>query len=220
MELNIGIIGLGTIGSGVVNILKKNHSLIEKRSGINIQIKKACDLDQKSFEKLKLDKGIYTKNAADIINDPEIDIVIELIGGYEPARTFILKALKKGKSVVTANKAVIARHGPELFKAAKENNANIMFEAAVAGCIPIIRSLQRSYVSENFKSIYGILNGTTNYILTKINEGLTYEDALKKAQKLGFAEPDPSFDVEGKDAAQKLVILSSLAFEIKIYSSF
>ncbi len=216
MEVNIGLIGLGTIGSGVVSILKKNSSLIEKRSGIRINLKKACDRDEKAFSKLKLDKKVYTKNADDVLNDPDISIVIELIGGYEPARTFILKALKNGKSVVTANKAVIAKYGPELFNAAKENNANIMFEAAVGGCIPIIRSLQRSYVSENFKSIYGILNGTTNYILTKLNEGLSYKEALEQAQKLGFAEADPSFDVEGKDTAQKLIILSSLAFNSKI----
>lgn len=216
MEINIGIIGLGTIGAGVASILKKNSSLIEKRSGIKVHIKKACDLDEKAFSRLKLDKKVYTKKADELLNDPGIDIVIELIGGYEPARTFILKALKNGKSVITANKAVLAKHGPELFKAAKENKANIMFEAAVGGCIPIIRSLQRSYISESFNSIYGILNGTTNYILTKINEGLTYKEALEKAQKLGFAEPDPSFDVEGKDAAQKLVILSSLAFNSKI----
>ena len=216
MVVNIGLIGIGTIGSGVVRILKKNANLIEKRSGVKLNIKKICDLNHGAAKKLGIPASKLTKKADDIFNDKSIDIVIELIGGYEPARTFILKAMNKGKHVVTANKAVIAKHGPELFKAAEKNKVNFLFEAAVGGCIPIIRSLKESYVSDNINSIYGIVNGTTNYILTRMTEGMDYKEALKKAQKLGFAEANPAFDVEGKDAAQKLVILASLAFNSKI----
>ncbi|MBW2984252.1 homoserine dehydrogenase [Candidatus Woesearchaeota archaeon] len=216
MVVNIGLIGIGTIGSGVVRILKKNGKLIEKRSGVKLNLAKVCDKDHSNVKKLGLNKKILTRNINDVLNDKSIDIVIELIGGYEPARTFILKAMNKGKHVVTANKAVIARYGQELFKAAEKNNVNLLFEASVGGCIPILRALQQSYIAENINSIYGILNGTTNYILTRMNEGMSYAEALKKAQKLGFAEANPAFDVEGKDAAQKLVILSSLAFNSRI----
>jgi len=213
--VNVGLVGIGTIGSGVVKILEKNSGLIEKRTGVNIVLKKVCDLKTDSAEKLGVvDKLVNDYN--ELVGDKEIDVVVELIGGYEPARTVILSALQNGKHVVTANKAVIAKHGNELFDAAVKNKVNLCFEAAVGGCIPIIRTLQQSYVSENIKSIYGILNGTTNYILTKMKEGMSYEDALAKAQKLGFAEPDPSFDVQGLDAAQKLAILSSLAFNYKM----
>ncbi|MBW2979790.1 homoserine dehydrogenase [Candidatus Woesearchaeota archaeon] len=216
MVVNIGLIGIGTIGSGVVKILKKNSKTIEKRSGVKLNLKKVCDLNHKAAKKLGIPSSKLTKKVDDVVNDPEIDIVIELIGGYEPARTFILKAMKKGKHVVTANKAVIAKHGPELFKAAEKNKVNFCFEAAVGGCIPILKALKESYVADNINSIYGIVNGTTNYILTRMNEGMSYEEALKKAQQLGFAEANPAFDVEGKDAAQKLVILSSLSFNSRI----
>ena len=213
---NIGLVGIGTIGSGVVKILQKNAGLIEKRTGIRLNLKRICDLNLDSAKKLGLKSEQLTKNFDELINDKDIDIIIELIGGYEPARGFILKAIEHGKHVVTANKAVLAKHGAEIFAAAKKNNVNVCFEAAVGGCIPIIKSLQSSYVSEKIDSIYGILNGTTNYVLTRMSEGMGYDEALKKAQKLGFAEADPSFDVEGKDAAQKIVILSSLAFNSKI----
>jgi homoserine dehydrogenase len=216
MVVNIGLIGIGTIGSGVVGILKKNSKVIEKRSGVKLNLKKVCDLNIKAAKKLGIPSSKLTTKVDDILNDKEIDVVIELIGGYEPARTFILKAMNKGKHVVTANKAVIAKHGPELFKAAEKNKVNFCFEAAVGGCIPILKALKESYVADNIHSIYGIVNGTTNYILTRMNEGMSYEEALKKAQQLGFAEANPAFDVEGKDAAQKLVILSSLAFNSKI----
>ncbi len=216
MAVNIGLIGSGTIGSGVVKILSKNSETIEKRSGVKLNLKKVCDLKLDAAKKLGIPESKLTTKVDDILDDPEIRIVIELIGGYEPARTFILKALQKGKHVVTANKAVIAKHGPELFEAAEKNNVNFMFEASVGGCIPIIKALRESYAADNIHSIYGIVNGTTNYILTRMDEGMSYEDALKKAQEFGFAEANPAFDVEGKDAAQKLVILSSLAFNSKI----
>ncbi len=208
-EFNIGLIGSGTIGGGVVKILQKNQKLIEKRSGIKLNLKKICDL--KVNDELKLDSSIYTKNFDDLLVD-DIDIIIELIGGYSPAKDFILKALEAKKHVVTANKAVVAKYGNELFEAAKANNVQIAFEAAVGGCIPIIKTIKESYAADNITEIYGILNGTTNYILTKMESGQEYKDALKKAQELGFAEADPTFDVDGKDAAQKITILSELAF--------
>ena len=216
MEINIGIIGYGVIGEGVVKIIHENSKLIENRTGIKLNIKKVADLDLKKKRSVELEEGILTFDANEILENPEIDIVVELIGGYEPARKFILKALENKKHVVTANKAVIAKHCKEIFESAEKNNVQLKFEASVAGCIPIIRSLQQSYASEKINSIYGILNGTTNYILTRIREGMSYEDALKKAQEFGFAERDPSFDVEGKDAAQKLVILATLVYNTNI----
>lgn len=215
MEANIGLIGIGTIGSGVVKILNDNKGLIEKRTGIRLNIKKVCAVHAESAKRLGLEKQ-FTTNYEDIINDENIDIVIELIGGYEPARDIVIKALKNKKNVVTANKALLARHGKEIFNEAKNNNVNIAFEAAVGGCIPIIKTIKESYAADNIKEIYGILNGTTNYILTRMQEGMTYDKALKQAQELGFAESNPEFDVEGKDAAQKLAILSSLAFNANI----
>jgi len=212
-EFNIGLIGSGTIGGGVVKILQKNQKLIEKRTGIKLNLKKVCDL--KENKELGLDSSIYTKNYDDLLVD-DIDIIIELIGGYSPAKEFILKALEAKKHVVTANKAVVAKHGKELIEAAKANNVQLAFEAAVAGCIPIIKTITESYAADNVKEIYGILNGTTNYILTKMEAGQEYADALKKAQELGFAEADPTFDVEGMDAAQKITILSELAFNTLI----
>ncbi len=215
-EVNIGLIGIGTIGSGVVSILNKNKELIEKRTGVSVNLKKVCDLNLELGKKLGLKKEQLTKNFNDIIDDKKIDVVIELIGGYNPAKDIIIKALKNKKSVVTANKAVIAKYGNEIFEEAKKNNVNIAFEAAVGGCIPIIKAINESYAADRIKEIYGILNGTTNFILSRMEEGMSYDEALKKAQKLGFAEADPSFDVEGKDSAQKLVILASLAFNAKI----
>ncbi|MFH2027534.1 MAG: homoserine dehydrogenase [Nanoarchaeota archaeon] len=215
-EINIGLIGIGTIGSGVVSILNKNRDLIEKRTGVRINIKKVCDLNLEPAKKLGLKDNQLTKDFNELINDPEINLIIELIGGYNPAKDIILRSLKNKKHVVTANKAVIAKYGKEIFKTAKENDVNIAFEAAVGGCIPIIKSIKESFAADRIKDIYGILNGTTNYILTRMEEGMGYQEALKKAQELGFAEADPTFDVEGKDAAQKLVILASLAFNAQL----
>ena len=211
-EINIGLVGMGTIGSGVVKILSKNKDLIEKRTGIRINLKKVCDIKLDNAGKLGLKEEQLTKDYNDLINDNAISIIVELIGGYNPAKDIIIKSLKSKKHVVTANKALIAKHGKEIFEAAKENNVNIAFEAAVGGCIPIIKTIKESYAADNITKIYGILNGTTNYILTRMGEGMDYEDALKKAQELGFAEANPEFDVEGKDTAQKISILSSLAF--------
>ncbi|MFA5931441.1 MAG: homoserine dehydrogenase [archaeon] len=216
--INVALVGLGTIGSGVVEILLNNSKLIEKRTGVKIVLKNVCDLDEKRALSLGVEK-ILIKDYKKILADKEIDVIVELIGGYEPAHTIIVDSLNSGKHVVTANKAVIAKYGYELFELAQKNKVNFLFEASVGGCIPIIRTIEESYSSDNIESIYGILNGTTNFILTKMNEGLSYESALKKAQELGFAEANPSFDVDGFDAAQKLFILASLAFDAKISQS-
>ena len=210
--MNIALIGTGTIGSGVVEILNNNSELIKKRTGVDITLKKVCELDFVKAKKLGIDESLLTNDYKEILSDKSIDIVIELIGGYEPARTIILEALNAKKHIVTANKAVIAKHGKEIFETAEKNNVKINFEAAVGGCIPIIKTIRESYSTDRITAIYGILNGTTNYIISRMEEGMDYKDALKKAQELGFAEADPTFDVEGLDAAQKIVILSRLAY--------
>ena len=215
-ETNIGLIGIGNIGSGVIKILNKNKELIKERTGIKINVVKACRRDIGKAKELGLKDEQLTENYEDVINDKDIDIIVEWVGGYEPAKDIIIKALKNKKNVVTANKAVIAKYGKEIFEQAKQNKVTIAFEAAVAGCIPIIKTIKESYAADNIKGMYGILNGTTNFILTKMEQGLSYAEALKKAQELGFAEPDPAFDVSGKDAAQKLVILACLAFDARI----
>lgn len=214
--MKIGLVGLGTIGSGLVKILNTNKELITKRTGNDIVLKKVCDLNLERAKQLGLSDNELTKDYTQILNDPEIDLIVELIGGYSPAKDIIIQALKNKKHVVTANKAVIAKYGKEIFDEARKNNVTVGFEAAVGGCIPIIKTIRESYAADNIKQIYGILNGTTNFIITRMEEGMSYADALKKAQELGFAEANPEFDVEGKDAAQKLVILAELAFNSRI----
>jgi len=215
--INIGLIGLGTIGTGVVSILTKNSRLIEDRLGIPVRLAKIADLDIKSDRGIEIDKGILTTNAEEILNDPGIDIVIELIGGYEPAKGFILRALNNGKHVVTANKALLAKSGEEIFGMADRKRAAIGFEASVGGGIPIIRSLREGFVANNIESIYGIVNGTGNYILSKMtDEGGDFSDILKKAQDKGYAEADPTLDIEGIDSAHKIVILALLAFGTRV----
>ncbi len=215
-NVNVGLIGLGNIGSGVVEIIQSNADLIQKRTGVGISIVAACSRSKDRAAALGIDPKIHTTDYRQVIANPEVTVVVELVGGYEPARTIILDAINAKKHVITANKAVLAKHGYEIFEAASKNGVNVLFEASVGGCIPIIRTIEESYSSDNIESIYGILNGTTNYILTRMAEGMSYEEALGKAQQLGFAEADPSFDVEGKDASQKLSILASLAFDARI----
>ncbi|VVB75583.1 Homoserine dehydrogenase [uncultured archaeon] len=216
VELGIGLVGAGNIGSGVVEIILKNAALIEKRTGVRLILARVCDKNSLCVEKFGVSKSIFTSDYKELIADKKVNVVVELIGGYEPAHTVIVDALNAKKHVVTANKAVIAKFGYELFELAQNKGVNILFEAAVGGCIPIIRTIEESYSSDKIKCVRGILNGTTNFILTKMSAGMEYADALKKAQELGFAEADPSFDVEGKDAAQKATILASLAFDAKI----
>lgn len=211
--INLGLIGFGTVGKGVVEILRENADVIQQRLGAVLNLKKIADLDIETDRGIEVDKSILTKDAGEILNDPEIDIVIELIGGFEPAKKFILQAFDNGKHVVTANKALLAKHGEEIFSRAHEKSLNIGFEASVGGGIPIIHSLKEGLVANNFLSLCGIINGTGNYILTKMtNEGGEFNEVLREAQDKGYAEADPTFDVEGIDSAHKIVILASIAF--------
>ena len=216
--INVGLIGFGTIGSGVVNILQDNSKIIKERLGITLQLLRIADRDIESKREATPAKDvIFSQDASDVINDPEIDIVIELIGGYEPAKTFVIDALKKGKRVVTANKALLAVHGDEIFKVASETGNDIGFEASVGGGIPVIKALKEGLAANNLKTIDAIINGTANYILSEMtNKGLDFAPVLKSAQELGYAEADPTFDIEGVDSAHKLAILASLAFGIKV----
>ncbi|HHW21630.1 MAG TPA: homoserine dehydrogenase [Clostridiaceae bacterium] len=211
-QVNIGIIGLGTVGTGVARILLEQKELLKTRSSLTYNLKSISDLDWNRDRNLDLSQVYCTTNAHEILDDPDINIVVETIGGYEPAFSFISKALKNRKHVVTANKALIATKGMELYKIAQENDVDLLFEASVGGGIPIIKGLREGLVANRFESIYGILNGTTNYILTKMHrEGLDFADALKEAQRKGFAEANPTLDISGGDAAHKLAILGSIA---------
>ena len=206
----IAVLGYGTVGSGVVEVLEKNSASIEKKAGEKIEVKSVLDLRDFPGDPIQ-EKIVHDVEL--IINDAEIDVVVEVMGGVEPAFTFVKKALAAGKSVCTSNKALVAAHGPELLEMAKKNQLNFMFEASVGGGIPIIRPLNQSLTADEINQITGILNGTTNYILTKMSrEGSAYEEVLKEAQELGYAERNPEADVEGFDACRKIAILTSLAF--------
>jgi homoserine dehydrogenase len=216
-EIKIGLIGFGTVGAGVVRILQENASLITQRLGGEIRLHKIADIDLKRDRGVQVPKEILTTDAEAVLADPDIAICIELVGGIEPARTFILKAMEAGKHVVTANKALLALHGAEIFAAAQKYGVKIGFEASVGGGIPIIRSLREGLVANRITSIFGILNGTSNYILTRMTqEGKRFQEVLTEAQQLGYAEADPSLDVAGIDAAHKLAILATLAFGIRV----
>jgi len=211
--IQAGLIGFGNIGSGTVKLLMENGGLIEQRLGTRIVIRKIADLDLKTPRPVAVDRKILTRDARAILNDPEISIVIELVGGYEPAKSFILEAIRQGKHVVTANKALLATHGDEIFKAAEQRGVNIGFEASVGGTIPVIKTLRESLAANRIRSVFAILNGTTNFILTKMSdEGKNYKMVLREAQQLGFAEADPTFDVEGIDTAHKLGLVLALSY--------
>ena len=213
--IKIGLIGLGTIGTGVAKTLLENESLIEDRLGFSLSLKAIADLDIEKDRGVNIPRGMLTTNTNLLIDDPEIDIIVELIGGTEPARTFIINALKKGKHVVTANKALLATHGKELFDAAQTYGKDLYYEAAVGGGIPIIKTLREALIANNYTFIYGILNGTCNFILTEMSEkGSTFQEALAKAKELGYAESDPTLDIEGIDAAHKLALVTSLAYGV------
>jgi homoserine dehydrogenase len=212
-EIKVGLIGFGTVGAGVAKILQKNSSPIEKRLGAKIKLKRVADIDLKTDRGVKLKLGVLTRSPEDVIDDPEIDIVIELVGGIEPAKTFILKAIRNQKHIITANKALLALHGDEIFREAHRFGVDVNFEASVGGGIPLIRSIKEGLVANRIESIFGILNGTSNYILSKMtDEGRKFDEVLKEAQRRGYAEADPSYDIEGIDAAHKLSILIRLAF--------
>ena len=212
-EIRVGLIGFGTIGSGVVKVLQRNAALIEKRMGARLVLKKIADIDIVSDRGVKVRPGLLTKNVEEVLRAPDIDIVMELIGGVEPAKTFVLHAIRNKKHVVTANEALIALHGDEIFNAAHRFGVDIGFEASVGGGIPLIRSIKEGLVANRIHSIFGILNGTSNYILSKMtDEGKSFKEVLREAQAKGYAEANPTYDVEGIDAAHKLTILIRLAF--------
>ncbi len=197
--VNIGLIGFGTIGSGVVETLNKNLDLLEKKVNKKVKLKKVVDLDISTDRGVNISPEILSTDINDILEDPEIEIVIELIGGYQPALEFILRAMENGKHVVTANKALLAKHWDEILSSAKKNHVRICFEASVGGGIPLLQPLNESLAANNIESIYGIINGTANYILTKMSEeGRNFDDVLKEAQEMGYAESDPTFDIEGR----------------------
>jgi len=222
--INIGIIGFGTVGTGTARILLQKSREIARRVGFPLILKRVADIDTKRDRGMRLPEGILIKDSNAILNDPEIDIVVELIGGIHPAKEIILKAIKNGKHVVTANKALLATSGHVIFNAAKREGIEIGFEASVAGGIPIIKIVRESLIGNNVQSIFGIINGTSNYILTKMTEeGIDFSTALEDAQRLGYAEADPTLDIEGIDSAHKLSILATLSFGIpfsfkKIYT--
>lgn len=212
--IGIGLMGLGNIGAGVWQIIQMNQERLYQETGYKIEIKKVLVKDVHKARAVDVPSQLITTNPMDLLEDSSIDVIIELIGGINPAKEYILKSLQNGKHVVTANKAVIASHGDELMEAARINKVYFYYEGSVAGGIPIIESIKESLAANMIDEIKGIVNGTTNYILTKMSlEGLEYEYALKEAQEKGFAEADPTSDVDGFDAAFKLSILSSLAFQ-------
>ncbi|MGZ3536167.1 MAG: homoserine dehydrogenase, partial [Thermodesulfobacteriota bacterium] len=212
-EIKVGLIGFGTVGSGVGRILQKNSRLIEKRMGARLVLKRIADMDLKTDRGVKLSPGVLTRKTEEVIEDREIDIVIELVGGIEPAKTFILRAIRNKKHIVTANKALLALHGDEIFREAQRFGVDVNFEASVGGGIPLIRSIKEGLVANRIDSIFGILNGTSNYILSKMtDEGRDFKEVLSEAQEKGYAEADPTYDIEGIDAAHKLAILIRLAF--------
>jgi len=212
-KINIGLIGLGNIGCGVVKILQQRKSLLSQKIGIEIIIKRICDKDLGRKRDISIDRNLLTSNVNEIIDDPQIDIVVELIGGLSPAKEFILASLKKGKHVVTANKALLAKCGNELFQEASEKGKNIYFEASVGAGIPIIKSIKEGLVANKFNSIIGIVNGTSNYVLTQMSkENCSFENAIASAKAKGFAEKDPTLDIQGIDSAHKLALLTFLAF--------
>ncbi len=215
--INIGLIGLGTVGGGVVEILRRHADHYRTRAGVDLALVKCADRDEARAAELGIEPARFTTDASEIVNDPAIDIVVELIGGTGAARSIVLDALTAGKSVVTANKALMATHGREVLDTAAEAGVDVLFEAAVGGGIPIIGPLKHSLVSNEIQAVYGIVNGTTNYMLSRMAEaGLDYDAALAEAQERGFAEADPTADVDGLDAAAKIAILASIAFNSRV----
>lgn len=216
-EINVGLIGFGTVGTGVVKLLAGNADLISDKLGARLVLKKIADLDTTTDRGVQLPAGVLTSNVNEVLDNPDIHIVIELIGGYEPAKTFALRALAAGKHLVTANKALLALHGDEIYAKADEAGVEVLYEAAVGGGIPVLSAIKGNMAANRFNTILGILNGTCNYILTKMTkEGSDFREVLGMAQELGYAEADPTFDIEGVDTAHKLALLLSLCFGTRI----
>jgi homoserine dehydrogenase len=211
--VGVGLIGLGTIGTGVAKVLRQNAAVIEQRLGFPLRLVRVADLDASRAQKIDLGGVRFDGDAEGLIADPEVAIVVELIGGYDAARRLILRSIEAGKHVVTANKALLALHGAEIFGAAARRGVDVAFEASVAGGIPILRSIREGLVANRIESVHGIVNGTTNYVLTQMEQtGAPLEVVVKRAQELGYAEADPSFDLDGIDAAHKLTLLVAMAF--------
>lgn len=219
-KVNVGLIGFGTIGTGVVKLFKNSAELINKKSGVEVELIKICDIDLKTDRGIKIDKNILTKDVNEIINNPDIDIVIELIGGYHPAYEFIMKAMANKKHIVTANKAMISKYWDKLLDSSKKNQVEIMAEGSVGGGIPILRAIDKGLVANKIQKITGILNGTCNYILTKMTfDKLSFKNALEEAQAKGFAEANPYLDISGLDSMHKIIVLSNLAFGVVVKES-
>lgn len=215
--VQIGMIGFGNVGQGLYRLLEKNRTLIEAKVGAQIKIKRIMVKDLAKTREVTVPEGMLTDKYEDIVDDADIDVVLELMGGYEPARTYLLDAMNKGKHIVTANKAVLSVHWDEIIQTARQNKVDIYFEAAVCGGIPVIQAINDGLAANNIMSIYGIVNGTTNFILQKMTEEKkSFKDALQMAQKKGLAEADPTLDINGMDAAHKLAILASLAFSKRV----
>lgn len=216
-SVKVGILGMGTVGSGVYELLLRNGELVRTRSGVRVEVAKVADLDTGRKDELGIPDGIFTEDAASVIDEPDIRIVVELLGGTTHARELMIRALRAGKHVVTANKALLAEHFDEIFTTAIEEEVDLGYEASVGGGIPIIKTIREALVGNVIHRVMGILNGTTNFILTKMTrDGLDFESALKIAQELGFAEADPTLDISGGDTRHKIVILASLAFNTAI----
>ncbi len=212
-KTNVAIVGLGTVGSGVARLLLDHGDRTARHAGRTLWLKKAVVRDLNKPRDVDLPEGVVTDAIEDVINDPDISVVAQLVGGLEPARTIMLRLMESGKDIVTANKALLAEHGPELFTTARKLGRSIAFEAAVAGGIPIIANISQCLSANQILSLEGILNGTSNFIVTQMDEkGSPYDDVVRQAQELGYAEADPTMDVDGTDAAQKLAILAHLAF--------
>ncbi len=215
--IKVGLLGIGTVGSGTFNVLKRNQEEITRRAGRSIQITMVADLNTARAKELTNGECEVVSDANLVVSNPDIDIVVELIGGYGIAKDLVLKAIANGKHVVTANKALLATHGNEIFKAAHEKGVMVAFEASVAGGIPIIKALREGLTANRIEWVAGIINGTTNFILSEMRDkGLDFDVVLKEAQRLGYAEADPTFDIEGVDAAHKATIMASIAFGIPV----
>jgi len=215
--VNVGIMGCGTVGTGVARLLIEKQKLIEQRVGAPLMLRRVADLDMHKDRGVSFAPGVFIQDARQLVSDPQIDIVIETVGGETLAKELILSAMKNGKHVVTANKALLAAHGNEIFQVAGANNVDLAFEASVGGCMPIIKTLREALVANDINAMVGILNGTCNYILSQITEtGMPFETALAQAQTNGYAEADPTLDIGGFDAAHKLAILTALAYGMPI----
>jgi homoserine dehydrogenase len=216
-QINIGLLGCGTVGTGVAKLLIESKDLLTARVGADLNLKWVADIDIETDRGIQFPAGVLTTDAQKILTDPEIDMVIEMIGGQGIAKDLMLQAINNGKHIVTANKALLAAHGNELFAAAARKGVDLAFEASVGGCMPTIKSMRESLVGNHIKSMSGILNGTCNYILSKIeDEGISFKDALAEAQRKGYAEADPTLDVGGFDTAHKIAILAALAYGMEI----